>query len=59
MSGQKVGHYVKLKDNLVNTPDAAIVASAVRNFVRMFVIMVSRPSSNKGHIGSLVPFEGK
>ena len=33
--GQKVGHEVKLKENLVNTPEAAMFASAGGNLVRM------------------------
>ena len=45
MTGQIVGHYVNLKEKLVNTLEAAI-------FVRMFVLMISRSSSNMGHIGS-------
>ena len=44
MSGQNVGHLLELKENLVNTLDATI-------FVRMFVLMISRPSLNMGHIG--------
>ena len=45
--GSKVGHYVKLKENLVNTSEAAIFDLAVLNFVRMFVFKMS----NMGHIG--------
>ena len=52
MSGQKVGHYFKLKENHVNTLEAAIFAWAVWNFVRMFVLNISRSMSNIGHIGS-------
>ena len=60
---QKVGHKVKLKENLVNTLEAAIFASEVWNFVRMFVLKISRLSSNIGHIRSetksLGQIEGK
>ena len=49
--GSKVGHKVKLKENLVNTVEDATFASEVWNFVRM------------GHIGSdirsLGQIEGK
>ena len=48
MIGQKVGHYVKLKEKLVNSLEAAVFfAYAVWNFVRMFV---KSSSSNMGHI---------
>ena len=46
MSGRNVGHKVKLKDNIVNTLEAAILASAAWNFVTMFVLVISRSSSN-------------
>ena len=39
--GKKIGHKVKLKKNLVNTLETALFASAVLNFVRMFVLMAS------------------
>ena len=51
MLGQKGGHKVKLKENIVNTLEAAIFR------VRMFVLKMSRSSSNMGHIGSEI--EGK
>ena len=51
MLGQKLGHKAKLKENLVNTLAVAIFASAVGNFFRMFLLIISKPSLNMGHIG--------
>ena len=51
MSGQKVGHKVKFMDNLVNTVEATILASAAGNFVRMFVLIIFRSSSNMVILG--------
>ena len=45
--GSNVGHYVKLKENLVNTVEAAFFASAASNLVRMFILMISSPSLNE------------
>ena len=50
MSVQKLGQQDKLKENLVNTVEAAIFASASSNLVRMFLLRIFRPSSNMGHI---------
>ena len=52
MLGQKVGHKVKLKENLVNTVEAAYFASAASNVVRMFILMISSPSLNTGYARS-------
>ena len=52
-----------MKGNLVNTVEAAFFASAALNLVRMFILMISRPSSNMGYAGaktrSLGQIEGK
>ena len=47
--GQKLGHKAKLKENLVNTVEAAYSATAAWTLVGMF--MMFRPGLNKGHAG--------
>ena len=63
MSGQAVGHKVKLMGNIMNTLETVIFALAVKIVVRMLFLMISRPSLNMGHIGfktrSLRQNEGK
>ena len=51
MLGQKVGHYVKWKENLLTTLDEAIFVLAVIHFVRMFVLIKSRLRLNIGIVG--------
>ena len=52
-----------MKENLVNTVEAAFFASASSNVVRLFVLIISKSSWNIGYIGlntsSLSRIEGK
>ena len=50
--GQKLGHLAKFKENIVKTLEATFLAWACWNMVRMIVLVISKPSSNKGHVGS-------
>ena len=52
MLGQNVGHGVKSKENLVNTPVATVLTLFSSNLVKMIVSMISRSSSNMGDVGS-------
>ena len=52
MWGQKLGHKVKSKKNLMFTPEVAILIVLSWNLVRMLFSMESRPSSKLGHVGS-------
>ena len=52
MSGQKLGHQFKYEEILVYTLDVTFATWFWWYFVRMFVLTISRPSSNMGHVGS-------
>ena len=52
MSSYKLGHLAKLKEQLVYKLETALFATAVWNFVRMFVLMISRPRLKHGHVRS-------
>ena len=52
MWGQKVGHQVKVKKNLVNTLEAIFLTQSSPYLVRMCVCMKGWVSSKLGHVGS-------
>ena len=52
MWGQKLGHQVKSKKNLVNTLAVTVLTLSSSNLVRMFISVISRSSLNLGHMGS-------
>ena len=52
MSGQKLGQSIKFKENLVNTLEVTFLAWAYWNFVRIVVLVISRPSSKLGYVRS-------
>ena len=41
----------QMKENLVNTVEAAFFGIAAWNLVRMFILIISRLSLNMGHAG--------
>ena len=46
MLSQHLGHLVKFKENLVNTLEAVFLTLSCWNFTRIFILMISRLSSN-------------
>jgi len=56
---QKLGHQVKSLEILVYTIEATFATRFWWNLIRMFVLAISRPSSNLGHVGSKTRSPGK
>jgi len=59
MSGQKLGHQVKSYEILAYTQEATFATGFWWNLVRVFVLTISRPISNMGHVGSKTRSPGK
>ena len=57
--GQKVGHGVRLKENLVNTLAVIFSTGFSSNLVRMFVSVNARFLLRLGHVGSQGQIKGK
>ena len=52
MSGQTLGHWAKLNENLVNALETVSLTLAAGHFVRTNVFMISRQGLNMGHVRS-------
>ena len=50
--GQKQGHQVKSKENIVNTLEVPFFKQSSWILLKMLVLMISRSSSKLGHMGS-------
>jgi len=50
MSGQKLGHQVNSEETLVYTLEATFATRFWWNFIRTFVLAISRPCLNMGHV---------
>ena len=49
--GQKLGHQVKSKENLVNIPKVTFFKQSSGILLKMFVLMIFRSSSKLDHLG--------
>jgi len=48
---QKLGHQVKTLEILIYTLEAGLTTRFWWNLIRIFVVAISRPSWNRGHVG--------